>query len=75
MTIFLVRHGETVWNTLGRQQGRLDSPLTNPGIAQAEAAGDLLGELLDPEQNICIKTSPLKRAYRTESPRVYRIDS
>ncbi|MGF1451074.1 MAG: histidine phosphatase family protein [Opitutales bacterium] len=34
-----VRHGETEWNTQGRYQGQLDSPLTPLGIAQAEALG------------------------------------
>src|SRR5262249_16717437 len=33
-TVYLVRHGETVWNTDGRCQGRADSPLTELGRAQ-----------------------------------------
>lgn len=33
--IYLVRHGETVWNTLGRYQGIKDSPLTSHGVRQA----------------------------------------
>ncbi len=38
MTRFIViRHGETEWNRLGRQQGHLDSPLTPLGRKQAEA--------------------------------------
>jgi len=35
--IILVRHGETVWNLEKRYQGQLDSPLTERGMAQAEA--------------------------------------
>ena len=35
--IILVRHGETVWNLEKRYQGQLDSPLTERGVAQAEA--------------------------------------
>ena len=27
-TLFAVRHGETEWNLVGKQQGHLDSPLT-----------------------------------------------
>ncbi|MBN2350978.1 MAG: histidine phosphatase family protein [Spirochaetales bacterium] len=38
MTIFIaVRHGETEWNKIGKQQGHLDSPLTPLGRKQAEA--------------------------------------
>jgi len=32
---YLVRHGETLWNTTGKLQGQLDSPLTETGIRQA----------------------------------------
>jgi broad specificity phosphatase PhoE len=37
--VFLFRHGETEWNAAGRIQGRLDSPLTARGRAQARAMG------------------------------------
>lgn len=37
MRVVAVRHGETEWNALGREQGQLDSPLTARGIAQAQA--------------------------------------
>jgi probable phosphoglycerate mutase len=45
--IYLVRHGETAWNLIGRRQGRLDSPLTERGIAQAEALGRCLRKLIE----------------------------
>ena len=35
--IIAVRHGETEWNLIGKQQGHLDSPLTERGIRQANA--------------------------------------
>jgi probable phosphoglycerate mutase len=64
MTIFLVRHGETEWNRLGRYQGWSDSPLTALGIAQAEAVGRTLAGL--PEAaGAPIVASPLGRARRT----------
>jgi probable phosphoglycerate mutase len=43
--IYLVRHGETEWNREHRLQGRLDSPLTPQGRAQAHRAGRLLARL------------------------------
>lgn len=64
MTIFLVRHGETEWNRIGRYQGWLDSPLTPRGIAQAEAIGRRLATL--PEAaSATIVASPLDRAQHT----------
>ena len=64
MTILLVRHGETEWNLEGRYQGRFDSPLTARGVAQARAAGRLIGRLAD-AQPMAIVASPLGRARHT----------
>jgi probable phosphoglycerate mutase len=36
-TIIAVRHGETEWNKAGKQQGHLNSNLTELGIRQAQA--------------------------------------
>ena len=38
--LFAVRHGETEWNLIGKQQGHLDTPLTDSGIKQAHALAD-----------------------------------
>ncbi len=62
--ILLVRHGETGWNLERRIQGRLDSALTERGIAQARAAGRLVGSLPD-AACLRIVASPLGRARRT----------
>lgn len=43
-TLYLVRHGQTVFNTRGLIQGRSDSPLTDLGRAQARAAARWLRE-------------------------------
>ena len=40
--IYLVRHGQTLFNLRHKTQGRVDSPLTDLGIKQAEAARDYL---------------------------------
>ena len=37
-TIYLMRHGETLFNTMELNQGQCDSPLTQTGIAQAKNA-------------------------------------
>ena len=41
-TIYLMRHGETLFNVEKRIQGACDSPLTAKGQAQATAMGQLL---------------------------------
>lgn len=59
--LIILRHGETQWNTAGKHQGQLDSPLTALGIAQAKAAAEYLqGEHFD-----LILSSDLGRAART----------
>ncbi len=39
-TLYIVRHGETEWNTSGIVQGHSDSPLTVAGVVQAQALGE-----------------------------------
>ncbi|MCB2120639.1 MAG: histidine phosphatase family protein, partial [Rhodobacteraceae bacterium] len=43
--LYVLRHGETVWNAEGRMQGTLDSPLTERGCAQARRQGEILASL------------------------------
>jgi broad specificity phosphatase PhoE len=58
---FLARHGETEWNTHGRRQGQLDSPLTPAGVAQANRMSEqLAGRQIDG-----VFASPLGRALTT----------
>lgn len=40
--LFILRHGETMWNKDGRMQGSLDSPLTPLGRVQAARQGAIL---------------------------------
>ncbi len=53
-TVIVVRHGETEWNKQGIQQGHLNSDLTELGIAQAQAAGEVL------------KAFPIDRMYASD---------
>lgn len=62
--LLLVRHGQTEWNRAGRLQGQLDSPLTERGIAQAQAAGELLCSRFEGSVPPIV-ASPLGRAFRT----------
>lgn len=58
MKIYLVRHGETVWNVENRIQGHLDSPVTEVGIRQISA---LCQDLAD-KSITSIIASPLGRS-------------
>src|SRR5258708_5283691 len=64
MTLLLIRHGETQWNLEKRIQGRLDSPLTEHGIAQAKAISRAICELPDMAAAEIV-SSQLGRARRT----------
>jgi broad specificity phosphatase PhoE len=67
-TLYLLRHGETVWNAAGRFQGRLDSELTEKGRRQAHAMGAALArELGSSSSEYVLKVSPLGRASTTAS--------
>jgi broad specificity phosphatase PhoE len=63
--IYLLRHGQTVWNRAGRHQGHEDSPLTLRGIHQATAMGRRLASLLDGRAPDLFLSSPLGRSYQT----------
>ncbi len=58
--IYLLRHGETEWNRVGRQQGRADSPLTALGRRQVHACADLLADHIP--GGVRLVSSPLGRA-------------
>jgi glucosyl-3-phosphoglycerate phosphatase len=53
--LFVLRHGETVWNREGRLQGQLDSALTPLGHAQAERQGAILARVV-PEGAVAISS-------------------
>ncbi len=63
-TLFLARHGETVWHAENRYAGVSDVDLTPLGLDQAEALGRWAASAgLD-----AIVTSPMSRARRTAAP-------
>ena len=61
--IYLLRHGETVWNRAGRFQGQGDAPLTAEGVAQARAMGQRLAQ--EELAGARLISSPLYRAWQS----------
>jgi len=61
LELWLVRHGETVWNEAGRVQGRSDPPLSARGEAQAEK----LAPRLEPTDFSAVYSSDSQRATET----------
>jgi len=61
LRLLLVRHAETDWNRARRYQGWRDTPLSETGRGQAEAAGRLLAR----ERLAAVWSSPLERARET----------
>lgn len=63
-TILLVRHGRTAWNREERFRGRVDLPLDELGLKQAEAVGRRVAAAWQPA---AVYTSPLRRTQQTAS--------
>lgn len=63
INLVLVRHGESLWNRENRFTGWTDVELSNSGVEEAKAAGQLL--LKEGFQFSMCHTSYLKRAIRT----------
>ncbi len=61
MEIFVIRHGETMWNREHRLQGRTDIPLNDAGLAGARIASEALRHIHFDH----VFSSPLARAYKT----------
>ena len=57
--VTLLRHGQTDYNAKGLLQGRIDNPLNDTGLLQAQRAADTIGPV---DQII---SSPLQRAIQT----------
>lgn len=60
-TIYLIRHGETDWNTKRLLQGATDIPLNENGIALAEETSEKMKDI----HFDVVFSSPLQRAYKT----------
>ncbi len=62
--LFVLRHGQTAWNTQARIQGHLDMPLNAVGRWQAER----LAKALQGEDLVAVYASDLSRARETAAP-------
>lgn len=60
-TYYIVRHGKTQWNQMKKTQGKMDSPLTEEGIANAKILANRLKDLAIDK----VVSSNLKRAVDT----------
>ena len=61
LRLYLIRHGETVWNREGRVQGHTDIPLSPAGVDQAR----LLAQRFEGEHIDAVWSSDLQRARTT----------
>jgi len=61
--LFLIRHGESIWNAEGRIQGQPDPPLSELGQQQANALGHRLSNLA----LAALYTSPMARVRQTSA--------
>lgn len=61
MELYIIRHGQTVWNKEGRLQGSTDIMLNEDGIRLAKLTGEALKDVYFDR----IYSSPLTRAYDT----------
>ncbi len=63
--IFLVRHGETTWNRIGRHQGHMESELTLNGIEQVRGVARRLASEITGWDAVALASSPQFRCRQT----------
>ena len=63
--IFLIRHGQTTWNRIGRHQGQLESVLTSYGIKQVHGIAKRLAQVIPKLPLVAFACSPLFRCQQT----------
>ena len=72
--IFIVRHGVTSWNQIGRLQGHTDIDLSAEGFAQAQTLVAPIKQWHFERPFTCVYTSDLSRAINTAAPPTQAID-
>ena len=61
--LYILRHGETLWNAENRMQGELNSPLTEKGLRDAARQREILASL--DLAGFAFYSSPQGRAFQT----------
>lgn len=74
-TLYIVRHGETDWNKMGKYQGITDIPLNENGLNQAKACANALKDvtfdrILSSDLSRALVTAETIRGDRTTSIKV-----
>lgn len=65
-TLYIIRHGQTDWNVIGKIQGHIDIPLNDEGKKQAQQVASFLEK-----KNVsfnALYSSDLQRAHQTAQP-------
>lgn len=66
MRFYLIRHGQTDWNRVGKIQGRTDIPLNEAGLLQARQLARAVSGRLERERGAAaVYSSTLQRALQT----------
>lgn len=65
ITLYVLRHGQTDWNAIGRYQGQTDTELNEMGRVQARRNGRALLEACPDPAALDYVASPLKRTRQT----------
>lgn len=65
LTLYVVRHGQTDWNAVGRYQGHADTDLNERGRAQAQRNARALLDVRGGLDDLEFVASPLKRTRQT----------
>jgi broad specificity phosphatase PhoE len=68
MKIYLIRHGETEYNEMGKIQGHLDIPLSPEGCRQADVIAKQLLKQVDGKCISAVYSSDLERTSQTAQP-------
>lgn len=74
LKIYIVRHGETMWNKEGKMQGQLDSKLSEKGIEQAKKLSEKLKDINFEKVYSSVSSRAVETARILVGEREYKIE-